>query len=184
MESSERRREVKDEAEVTKDDDVSNPLQFEYSAIKEPASLLKTVTPANREQTDMLPEVEDVHEPEERTMIVNKIRISRIKGSHASLLSTHHEPLNKESMAAVTPFYAPSRLTDKIGSPVKSLSSPKEGQRAKPQCTFSKVPQSKNSHIRATSTGTKNLIQRNNSSRDFLNSVKRTEANGITIEIY
>jgi len=34
-----------------------------------------------------LPEIEDVQESDEQTLIANKIRVSNIKGSHSSLLS-------------------------------------------------------------------------------------------------
>ena len=36
---------------------------------------------------NLLPKVEDVYEHENKTEIVNKIRISRIKGSYKSLIS-------------------------------------------------------------------------------------------------
>ena len=51
----------------------------------------------------MLPEVEDVAEQDERTMIVNKIRISRIKGSHASLNSPNDQ-VAATSNKSITPF--------------------------------------------------------------------------------
>ena len=34
-----------------------------------------------------LPDVEDINDAEEKTMVVNKIRISKIKGSHTSFVS-------------------------------------------------------------------------------------------------
>ena len=73
--------------------------------------MLRTVTPANKElQQNMLPEVEDVPEQDERTMIVNKIRISRIKGSHASLLSPNDQvALTSNKSMSITPFNEVSR---------------------------------------------------------------------------
>ena len=47
----------------------------------------------DNEPVDQLPEVEDIQEAEENTMIANKIRISNIKGSsHAHILSPPKKP--------------------------------------------------------------------------------------------
>lgn len=64
------------EGEVTKED-APNHMKFEYSSVKkEPHNLLRTVTPGGNQDENMLPEVEDVHEQDDRTTIVKKIRIS------------------------------------------------------------------------------------------------------------
>ena len=176
---------------MTKDADLGYASSIVASK-QDPASLtlVKTVVTPGSQQTkdlNMLPEVEEciVHDDAiggavegSDHMIVNKIRVSQIKGYPSHVLSPpnqagiiqateHHRHQQVNKSLSITPFYASRRF----GSPLKSASSPKEAsQRSKPQCTFAKVPQSKtNNQNGGLSQGQYRGLRSAASTRDLMN---------------